>query len=972
MDIDLKFGSSVYKIISDLESMMDRNKRFIIDPIHIFEKTVSEENFNFWNYGISQKTRILDQIKKETEYTDSRMKGLGCNKQYGDFKDFDLIFGGYTCNVFLTAKTYMEKYKSKHICIDILLLSLITDKSVQKVFRLSDCSIGAFENRVLDIIKLKNHMQTVPETSTNYYSSNNETSIESSETLSTYGTNMVKLAEEGKYGTVIGRDAEMAQMINILCRKTKTNVILVGEPGVGKTALIEELALRISKEDVPKKLLCRLISLDIPMIISKLGLVGSMEKIMKDIINEASTSEKRVVLFIDEIHTIVNSSDYKGTVGIMDILKPALARGEISLIGATTEKEYKIHIKKDLAFERRFQQLRIPEPSEATSIAILRGLKDKYTSYFKVSITDSAIVSAVRLSAKYIPTRKLPDKAIDLIEEACAKIQIQNEMKSPEELLLLEKKKNAVESEIDTIKNIISNSNENNIESENWIPFCNEEENLKSELGENLDELQIVDKKVKEYNQERSKYIGIIAQIKVLRYQLRTIKKCEDNQKNKEKANNLKNKIKNLVKLVNNNGETRNRTKDKEKIVELSTFVGVVTATQIGKLLSQKTGIPVESLQPKTLKAKAESLEKTLLSQIFGQNEVIKLVSNAIKRSSVGITDPTQPIGCFLFLGPTGVGKTEVAKAIAKAIFGDRKRNISSGNKENKSKENSDFGIIRVDMSEYSEKHNVARFIGSPPGYIGSQNGGQLTEAVLKNPYSAILFDEVEKAHPDVLNILLGIMDDGRLTDAQGTTVDFTNTIIIITSNIGQSHILSHVTKEIQEQKKMKRDGVDFSDNENIYKLPSEIKANVLNEARKTFRAELINRFDSIAVFNLLGPASLGEIVKSELKKIEQRIASNKNVGLGNRGIKLEMKKSDINEIVKYTSNPIYGARQIKRFILNTLTTGLADHLISKPLKQNSVLKIGVKFAYKATGSIGEQEKVMGFSFENVPAKKAG
>ena len=681
---------------------------------------------------------------------------------------------------------------------------------------------------------------------------------ENENVLEKYGRNITELAKSRKIDPVIGRDEEVRSITRILSRKTKNNPVLIGEPGVGKTAIVEGLANRIVKNDVPESLKNKTIwELDMASLVAGAKYRGEFEDRLKKVLNEVKKSEGNIIMFIDEIHMIVGTGAVEGAMDTGNILKPMLARGEIHVIGATTLNEYRNYIEKDGALERRFQKIIVHEPTVEDTITILRGLKQTFEVHHGVTIEDKALVSAATLSNRYITDRYLPDKAIDLVDEACATIRVQMD---------------SVPTSLDEVRRNIMR-----LEIENEAIKKEKDELSLARKDEILKELNILKEQEKELTLSWEKEKELNDKIKTKNEELQKaiyeLEKSENNY-DLETAARLRHgvipSLEKELKELNNANETR-------------LLSNVVNSESIASVISRWTSIPIAKLVSSE-KDKLLSLEDNLRKQVMGQDNALHLVSNAIIRSRSGIKDPNRPIGSFIFLGPTGVGKTEVAKALAEELFDDEKH------------------MIRIDMSEYMEKFSVSRLIGSPPGYVGYEEGGELTEKVRRNPYSIILFDEIEKAHPEVLNLLLQILDDGRCTDSQGRTVDFKNTIIIMTSNVGSEYIL-----EGKEDK-------------------------VLDELHNYFKPEFINRIDEVIVFN--------KLTKDVLKDILNKIIKEEELRLKDLNIKINLDDKAINYFVDNGYDEFYGARPLKRLVAKTLETFLAKKIINNEIKYGDVINI--------------------------------
>ncbi len=706
--------------------------------------------------------------------------------------------------------------------------------------------------------------------------------------LARYTRSLTQLARENKLDPVIGRDKEINRIIQILSRRTKNNPILIGEAGVGKTAVVEGLAQRLALSDVPESLRDKdLVSLDLGALVAGTKYRGEFEERLKSIVKEIEKAEGKIILFIDEIHTIVGAGAADGSLDASNMLKPALARGELRAIGATTLKEYQRHIEKDPALTRRFQPVYVNEPSVEDAVAILRGLKEKYELYHGVKITDDAIIAAVQLSSRYITERFLPDKAVDLIDEASSALRISLENKPPileethRKIMMLEIEREALKSEAGGKDKKAANAKSRMKGIEKEI----------ADLKETISEIELKWKNEKD----------VITEIKDIKKNLEEARlQAEAAEATADLARAAEIRY-GTIPVLEKDLETKNaRLKRLQKSRRI--LKEEVTDSDIAEIVSRWTGVPVSRM----LESEAEKLarmEEELKKRVVGQDEAVEKVSNAIKRSRAGIADPDRPIGSFMFLGSTGIGKTELAKALAEFMFNDEK------------------ALIRVDMSEYMEKHSVSKVIGAPPGYVGHEEGGALTELVRHRPYSVILFDEVEKAHPEVFNVLLQVLDDGRLTDAKGRVVNFKNTVVIMTSNIGSQYL-------------DRMHSVGFGGTDADEQSYANVRDKVMEALRDQFRPEFLNRLDEIIVFNILPKEAIAKIVEIQLQNVTKRLAD--------KEITLSVSKEAIQYLVEKGYNPTYGARPLKRLIQDKILTKVAQLMVSKGILQGGTVTVDV------------------------------
>jgi len=844
-------------VFTKARELVHENGHLEILPVHIAMALFVDAE------GLAQ--RIAAKVQADRRGIQRGLSKLLVRLPRQDPAPTDVGMGRRTMEMFTRAVGYQREQDDSYLAVDHVLLACMDENDVSQVMKEN----GFTKEKVKQAIKEVRGNRKV----------GGETADANYEALNKYGTDLTALAEEGKLDPVIGRDEEIRRVIRVLSRRTKNNPVLIGDAGVGKTAIVEGLAQRIVRGDIPENLKCKLVSLDMGALVAGAKYRGEFEERLKSVLNEIVEAEGKIVLFIDEIHLVLGAG--KGGDGAMDaanLLKPLLARGQLRCIGATTLKEYREHVEKDPAFERRFQQVYVTEPSVDDTVSILRGIKEKYEVHHGVRVTDAALVAAARLSNRYISQRKLPDKAIDLIDEACANVRVQLDSQ-PEAIDHLERQK----LQLDVEKTALEKENDDG--SKRRLVRVNEE---LANVKEKLEALKT------RYQMERSG----VNQVQKIQKEIDDVKiaiaECERRYNLPRLAELKYNVLPDLEKKLAQ-AIARGEGGDESQQM-LSEVVG---PEQIAEVVSRWTGIPVSKLA-KGEKQRLLDLDKELHRRIIGQDEAVTAVADAVLRSRAGLGREGKPMGSFLFLGPTGVGKTELAKALAENLFDSEKH------------------MVRIDMSEYMEKHSVSRLIGAPPGYIGHEEGGQLTEAVRRRPYAVVLFDEVEKAHADVWNILLQVLDDGRLTDSQRRTVDFSNVVIIMTSNLGAEYLLQGV----MQNNDMFERGI----------IPQTIKDKVIGAVRKQFRPEFINRLDDMVVFSPLTKTHLREIVRIHMQALEKRLTELE--------ITLKLTTAGIDLILKKAYDPVYGARPIVRFIEKVIGTELSKMIVSERLVNHSTVTI--------------------------------
>ena len=844
MDLN-KFTENSRNIVLNACSIASANNHQLVEPLHIFRSSLEDELVKeiFISQGI--------QLEKLIKLTDKKIEELPTVKNPDPNQQ---SFSNSSLSVLQNAEKSLQNSEDSFVATDKLFVALVAsnDPKIDKVLREIGLNLSTIQDKA--------------ETARKGKAINTQDGENTLDSLRKFTIDITDLALNGKLDPVIGREEEIRRILQILSRRTKNNPVLIGDPGVGKTAIVEGIAQRVIKGDVPESLKHKkLLALDLAALLAGSKYRGEFEERLKSVLDEIKANEGDIILFLDELHTLVGAGKVDGAMDASNMLKPALARGELHMIGATTLDEYRMHIEKDAALARRYQSVLINEPSTEDAVSILRGLKEKYELHHGIRISDKAVIAAVRLSSRYIGERFLPDKAIDLMDEACSSIRMQADSK-PESLDLVDRKIIQLKIEKEALMKESDKDSKERIK----------------EIVENLNKLEAESLDLSTKWQAQKERISSLQRLKENLDQARLELESAERNSEWEKASEIKyGTIPEIEQGLENANWASSDLQIEEEVAE----------KDIAKVVQRWTGIPVTDLL-KEEKDKLLSMEQCLSKRVIGQYNPIKAVSNAVRRARAGLQDKRRPIGSFLFLGPTGVGKTELTKALAEYLFNDAS------------------AMTRLDMSEYMEKHSVSRMLGAPPGYIGYEQGGSLTESVRRKPFQIILLDEIEKAHPDVFNVLLQILDDGRLTDGQGKTIDFTNVVFIMTSNLGSQYLIDSKTPVLTKEQKLL----------------------VNEEINRTFRPEFINRIDEILIFEKLSKKDLEGILDIQISSL--------NNLMNEKHISLELDSKAKSWLVEKGFDPVYGARPLRRVLQNHLQNPLAEKIINEEIKEGSEVKV--------------------------------
>eukprot|EP00051_Salpingoeca_urceolata_P032277 m.15001 g.15001 ORF g.15001 m.15001 type:complete len:905 (-) comp4939_c1_seq1:24-2738(-) len=857
-----EFTDKVNQLLSDARDLCINSRNIVVEPVHVAATLFDDPE------GLA--ARISQKANANLPGIQASLRRLLIKLPQQDPPPLEADFSSSTRQLLKKAQSFQRKNSESHLAVDHVFLALAEDRALIAEFAAN----GLPKDALASVLKsIKGTRKADSKGAEDTYDS-----------LSKYAVDLVQMAADGKLDPVIGRDDEIRRVIQVLSRRTKNNPVLIGEPGVGKTAIVEGLASRILAGDVPDTLKTKLFSLDMGSLIAGAKYRGEFEERLKAVLKEVKEAEGGIILFVDEIHNVLGAGKSDGAMDAANLLKPMLARGELRMIGATTLDEYRKHVEKDAAFERRFQQVYVSEPTVPDTVSILRGLKERYEAHHGVRIMDGALVAAAQMAQRYITQRFLPDKAIDLVDEACANTRVQLDSR-PEEIDVLERRKLQLEIESTALSKEKDKASKQRLQevkkqlsdiNEQLTPLKMKFEAERGRVDELREQQEKLDNlKIKLAQAERRGDLQTASDLKY--YAIPDVEK---------RLREMETKAQLAQQQARDAAAASGAGGDERMLSE------VVTPDNIAEIVSRWTGVPVNKLG-QSQRDRLLGMADKLGQRVFGQDAAVKAVCDAVMRSRAGLARPNQPTGSFMFLGPTGVGKTELAKALSYELFDDDKH------------------IVRIDMSEYMEKHSVSRLIGAPPGYVGYDEGGQLTEAVRRRPYNVVLFDEIEKAAPEVLNVLLQCLDDGRLTDGQGRTVDFTNTVMILTSNVGAHLLLDGATET---------------------GIPDSVQQAVDAEVRRSFRPEFLNRLDEIVFFRPLGRKDLRDIVRYQVRLLDKR--------LNEREVTVECHDSGCDVILNTAYDPAWGARPIRRFIEKEVVTELSRLILSGQLLAHSKVHV--------------------------------